>query len=240
KLATSFESNLLKIDKLSISAYKAIIKAHKYSYTNLNITNLSSEKVLLLCQNKILSLTEINLQNLREKPNEILVEFLFQHQSALLKKIPDEFELTSKEFELILASDKFKNSIKKDIIDKFNNELFSTSETIRILIIDFYKSLSLQLPTSYLDIYFEKSLFNNKKLEVLISQIKYLETSLITNYLNLLGSPYNEIPTPARHRLDLTTLNNKLTTELEAKGYIHRREIKKYKIVTDKILFYTK
>ncbi|HFF5683266.1 TPA: hypothetical protein ACGDTB_003908, partial [Acinetobacter baumannii] len=137
------------------------------------------------CQNKILSLTEINLQNLREKPNEILVEFLFQHQSALLKKIPDEFELTSKEFELILASDKFKNSIKKDIIDKFNNELFSTSETIRILIIDFYKSLSLQLPTSYLDIYFEKSLFNNKKLEVLISQIKYLETSLITNYLNL-------------------------------------------------------
>ncbi|HCG3420736.1 TPA: hypothetical protein NJU47_003730, partial [Acinetobacter baumannii] len=152
KLATSFESNLLKIDKLSISAYKAIIKAHKYSYTNLNITNLSSEKVLLLCQNKILSLTEINLQNLREKPNEILVEFLFQHQSALLKKIPDEFELTSKEFELILASDKFKNSIKKDIIDKFNNELFSTSETIRILIIDFYKSLSLQLPTSYLDI----------------------------------------------------------------------------------------
>ncbi|HFF4819411.1 TPA: hypothetical protein ACGC4H_002147, partial [Acinetobacter baumannii] len=60
------------------------------------------------------------------------------------------------------------------------------------------------------------------------------------NYLNLLGSPYNEIPTPARHRLDLTTLNNKLTTELEAKGYIHRREIKKYKIVTDKILFYTK
>ncbi|MBJ9443757.1 hypothetical protein I5555_15050 [Acinetobacter baumannii] len=240
KLATSFESNLLKIDKLSISAYKAIIKAHKYSYTNLNITNLSSDKVLLLCQNKILSLTEINLQNLREKPNEILVEFLFQHQSALLKKIPDEFELTSKEFELILASDKFKNSIKKDIIDKFNNELFSTSETIRILIIDFYKSLSRQLPTSYLDIYFEKSLFNNKKLEVLISQIKYLETSLITNYLNLLGSPYNEIPTPARHRLDLTTLNNKLTTELEAKGYIHRREIKKYKIVTDKILFYTK
>ncbi|WP_447296100.1 hypothetical protein, partial [Acinetobacter baumannii] len=75
------------------------------------------------------SLTEINLQNLREKPNEILVEFLFQHQSALLKKNPDEFELTSKEFELILASDKFKNSIKKDIIDKFNNELFSTSET---------------------------------------------------------------------------------------------------------------
>ncbi|MDS7966021.1 hypothetical protein RMB12_03115 [Acinetobacter sp. V117_2] len=240
KLATSFESNLLKINKLSISAYKAILKAHKYNYTNLDITNLSSDKVLLLCQNKILSLTEINLQNLRKKPIEILVEFLFQHQSALLKKIPDEFELTSKEFELILASDKIKNSIKKEIIDKFNDELFSTSETTRILIIDFYQSLPLQLPTSYLDIYFEKTLSNDKKLEALISQIKYLETSLITNYLNLLGSPYNGITTPARHRLDLTNLNNKLTTELEKKGYIHRREIKNYKIASDKILFYTK
>lgn len=239
-LGTKFESSLLKSEKLNLNAYNSIIQAHKYSYRNLDISELSNEKTLILCQKKILSFTDTNLESIRKKSNEVLVEFLSRNTNHLLEKVPTELELTNDEFELILASNKFTTQFKKAIVDKLNIDLFSKSENIRLLIINIYNQLSVKIPIEYIDYYFENSISLSKKIDLFISQIRYLDKISITKYLNLLGTPYKEISTPNRQKLNFTQQHDKLTIELEMIGYIHKKEIKKYKFAEDKIFFYLK
>lgn len=239
-LGIKFESSLLKSEKLNLNAYNSIIKAHKYSYSNLDISDLSNEKTLVLCQKKILSFTDTNLERIRNKSNDVLVEFLSQNTKHLLEKVPTELEITNDEFELILESNKFTIQFKKAIVDKLNIDLFSKSENIRLLIINIYNQLSLKIPVDYIEYYFENSISLSKKIDLFTSQIKYLDKISITKYLNSLGAPYKEITNPNRQKLNLTQQHDKLTTELELIGYIHKKEIKKYKFAENKIFFYLK
>ncbi|MGY0202521.1 YobI family P-loop NTPase [Acinetobacter soli] len=239
-LGIKFESSLLQSEKLNLNAYNSIIKAHKYSYSNLDISDLSNEKTLVLCQNKILSFTDTNLTRIRNKSNDVLVEFLSQNTKHLLEKVPTELEITNDEFELILASNKFTIQFKKAIVDKLNIDLFSKSENIRLLIINVYNQLSEKIPIDYIDYYFENSISLSKTIDLFISQIKHLDKINITKYLNSLGTPYKEITNPNRQKLNFTQQHDKLTTELELIGYIHKKEIKKYKFAENKIFFYLK
>ncbi|EPF77529.1 putative membrane protein YobI [Acinetobacter gyllenbergii] len=239
-ISKKFQRDLLKENRLNISAYQCLIKSIYFTYNNLDISQLSEDKVLLLCRNKVLALTCENLDNLRNKTKNLVIEFLLPFQNSLSRKVPEEIELSNDEFELILASNNFTNTFKKNIIDKLKIDLFSKSENIRISIIKLYKSLSLKLPQEYLDFYFEKSISNTKNLELLIDQIKYLEHEEISKYLKLLQNPYNEISIVGRHIIILNDLNSKLSLELEKISFIHKKEIKRYKIAQDKIVFYTK
>lgn len=239
-IGIKFESSLLTSEKFNMNAYNSIIQAHKHSYTSLDISELSNEKTLVLCQNKILLFTDTNLEIIREKSNEVLLEFLSQNKKYILEKLPADLELTIEELELILKSAKFDNKFKKDLVDKLNIELFSKSESIRLLIINLHHQLSVRIPISYIDFYFVNSTSISKKIDLFISQIKYLDQNSITKYLKSFGTPYDEISTPNRHKLNFTLQHDKLTTELELIGYIHRKEIKKYKLADDKIFFYLK
>jgi hypothetical protein len=239
-LGVKFESSLLQSEKLNLNAYNSIIKAHKYSYSNLDISDLSNEKTLVLCQKKILSFTDTNLERIRNKSNDVLVEFLSQNTKHLLEKVPTELEITNDEFELILASNKFTIQFKKTIVDKLNIDLFSKSENIRLLIINIYNQLALKIPVDYIEYYFENSISLSKTIDLFISQIKYLDKISITKYLNSLGTPYKEITNPNRQKLNFTQQHDKLTTELELIGYIHKKVIKKYKFAENKIFFYLK
>ncbi|ALH94232.1 hypothetical protein [Acinetobacter equi] len=239
-ISKKFQRDLLKENLLNISAYQCIIKSIYFTYNNLDISQLSEDKILLLCRNKVLTLNCENLDNLRNKTKNLVIEFLLPFQNILSSKVPEDIELSNDELELILASNNFTNTFKKNIIDKLKIDLFSKSENIRISIIKLYKSLSLKLPQEYLDFYFEKSISNTKNLELLIDQIKYLEHEKICKYLSLLQNPYNEISIAGRHIIILNDLNSKLSLELEKVSFIHKKEIKRYKIAQDKIVFYTK
>lgn len=239
-LGVKFESSLLKSEKINMNAYNSIIKAHKYSYNHLDISELSDEKTLVLCNKKILTFTDTNLESIRKKSNEVLVEFLSKNTKVLLEKLPSEVELTNEEFELILKSNKFSNQFKQQLVDKLDIELFSKSESIRLLIINLYIQLSLSIPTHLIDFYFENSSSIPRKVDLITSQIKYLDKESITKYLNLLGTPYSEVFAPNRQKLIYSTQHDKLIEELVLKGYIYQKEIKKYKFAEPKIFFYSR
>lgn len=239
-LGVNFESSLLISEKFNLNAYNSIILAHKYSYKNLDISELSNEKALILCQNTVLSFSDKNLERIRNKSNEVLVEFLSKNTEYLLEKVPSELDLTNEEFELILKSNKFSSQFKKKLVDKLDIELFSKSESIRLLVINLYNQLSVNIPIHLIDYYFENSISVSQKIALLTSQIKYLDKENIIKFFDLLGTPYSEIFTHNRQKLNFSAQHDKLTTELELKGYIHRKEIKKYKIAEPKIFFYLK
>lgn len=239
-LGVKFESNLLKSEKFNMNAYNSIIQAHKYSYNHLDISELSNEKTLILCNKKILTFTDTNLESIRKKSNEVLVEFLSKNTKVLLEKLPSELELTNEEFDLILKSNKFSNQFKQQLVDKLDIELFSKSESIRLLIINLYIQLSLNIPIHIIDFYFENSNSIPRKVDLITSQIKYLDKESITKYLNLLGTPYSEVFAPNRQKLIYSTQHDKLIEELVLKGYIYQKEIKKYKFAEPKIFFYSR
>lgn len=239
-LGVKFESSLLKSEKFNMNAYNSIIQAHKYSYNHLDISELSNEKTLVLCNKKILTFTDTNLESIRKKSNEVLAEFLSKNTKVLLERLPSEVELTNEEFELILKSNKFSNQFKQQLVDKLDIELFSKSEGIRLLIINLYIQLSLSLPTPLIDFYFENSNSISRKVDLITSQIKYLDKESITKYLNLLGTPYSEVFAPNRQKLIYSTQHDKLIEELVLKGYIYQKEIKKYKFAEPKIFFYSR
>ncbi|MDP6004063.1 hypothetical protein QKL74_22645, partial [Acinetobacter bereziniae] len=71
-----FQLDLLKENAFNITAYKCLIKSRYYIYRNLDISELSDDRILLLCKNKILLLSNENFGNLRVKSSNVLIEFL--------------------------------------------------------------------------------------------------------------------------------------------------------------------
>jgi len=97
--------SLFQCNDLHDNSYKRIISSLNYSYNNIDLANISKTKAQILIECNRLSLTQKNVQHLKEK---------FQLQIALLER--KKFEIIEKFTELNLESDDIISVLKSIIV----------------------------------------------------------------------------------------------------------------------------
>lgn len=240
-LTDEFEIELLSSDSFSDIAYEAIIAVRMFNYDSLYISNLSKSKISLLIHKKVLSLTSENVENLRKKSTDFIIDLIVMNLTDECIELKDELILEQKEYELLLSSSNLTIKQKLIIIKKLDIDFYNNS-SIKLTINDIYIKSSQSLPTEYIDSFFKTNHSDERKIDILIYEMKNLVPKQISEFLMMLNSPYNLISLPGNHTLDYTYSNENLINALKSCSYIYNVRIHTKKLLgtKTKITFTTK
>lgn len=240
-LTDEFEIALLSSDSFSDIAYEAIIAVRMFNYDSLYISNLSKSKISLLIHKKVLSLTSENVENLRKKSTDFIIDLIVMNLTDECIELKDELILEQKEYELLLSSSNLTIKQKLIIIKKLDIDFYNNS-SIKLTINDIYIKSSQNLPTEYIDSFFKTNHSDERKIDILIYEMKNLVPKQISEFLMMLNSPYNLISLPGNHTLDYSYSNENLINALKSCSYIYNVRIHTKKLLgtKTKITFTTK
>lgn len=240
-LTDEFEIELLSSDSFSDIAYETIIAVRMFNYDSLYISNLSKSKISLLIHKNVLSLTSENVENLRKKSTDFIIDLIVMNLTDECIELKDELILEQKEYELLLSSSNLTIKQKFIIIKKLDIDFYNNS-SIKLTINDIYIKSSQSLPIEYIDSFFKTNHSDERKIDILIYEMKNLVPKQISEFLIMLNSPYNLISLPGNHTLDYSYSNENLINALKSCSYIYNVRIHTKKLLgtKTKITFTTK
>ena len=220
-----FNRKLILSKDLSDEAYKYLINSIYFiGYSSLSCDELSESKIDSILRTKILSLTQDNIDNLKEN-------FLPKH-IILIENKKDEFleefnnlSLDSNDILEILNSSKFTNEEKFQIIENIEISIFHDNQVLKEKVSKLYIDHNRNIEDLSL---FEKLFFNKDNqanewaLELYISQIDNWTCEGCQTYIVEFDEPYNELLDKNASKLYMedTKLNRFLLDKLEDKECI--------------------
>jgi hypothetical protein len=221
KILNPFNTKLILASNLSDEAYSNLIKSIYFiNYDNLDIEELSLSKVQSILTTNILSLTQENINRLKEYFSPEHITFIENKKDEFLEEF-SEFELDSDDILKLLVSSKFTIEEKFTILENIDeiDDVKELKEVISKLYIENNKEIN--------DIGIFENLFygeNKYNLELLVSQIKYFDDcEIIKPYLEAFeDKQYNELlnKSASKHYMDDSELNRELLKKLKDKDCI--------------------
>lgn len=223
-ITEQFEVGLLESDSLSETAYKAVISSRMFNHDSLNLLDLSKSKISLLINEKVLSLTSENVENLRKISTDYVRDIFVQNLSTDCTELNDEILLEKPEYELLLQSPELTATQKLIIVEKLGINFYQESN-VQHIINQIFKNNGKYIPIEHINSFFAKTLSTQTRIKLLIPEVSNLDHSNISTLLNMLDEPYKSIPTAGNHTLSYSKENDDLTEALKKIGYINRHRI---------------
>lgn len=227
-----FNTKLILSKNLSDETYKHLIKSVWFiNYQTLSFEDLSKSKIDSILSTNILSLTQDNIDRLKENFTPKHIILIENKKAEFIEKI-NEFSITSYDILKVLNSSKFTNEEKFQIIETidisvFNANLELKEKTSKLYIDNHRKIDNLSL--------FEKLFYNKDNkinewaLELYVSQIDSWTCDECQTYIVEFGEPYNELLEKSASPLIFkdTKLNKELFQVLKDKDCISSFDSKK-------------
>lgn len=221
---------ILLTDKININSYKLLIKSNGYWYPDLDISNLSEEKIIEIVKEDKFQLTIQNFNRLKEFTKEQHIKLIEKNINKFLEKY-EEYSLDENDILKILESLNITKEIKIKIIQKVDYVFISNKNIGKQIYhfmdkklkysIDFLKNLIQNLSTTEMQV------------NVIVEQNQYLSEDEFIQLLNLLNNEYsNTIKLDGkRPKLDSTYYNKKLIEILKERKFITDSKEEKNKVI---------
>lgn len=220
-ITEQFEVGLLESDSLSETAYKAVISSRMFNHDSLNLLDLSKSKISLLINEKVLSLTSENVENLRKISTDYVRDIFVQNLSTDCTELNDEILLEKPEYELLLQSPELTAAQKLIIVEKLGINFYQQSN-VQHIINQIFKNNGKYIPIEHINSFFAKTLSTQTRIKLLIPEVSNLDHSNISTLLNMLDEPYSSIPNLGNHSLNYSDENENLINALKQIGYVNR------------------
>ncbi|WP_321297198.1 hypothetical protein [Marinifilum fragile] len=183
---------IMLCENISIDSYNSLILSFSLQFTDISFDVLSEEKVDTLVHNSILALDEYNSEILKETFPKLYAKLLIVNKEDFLNKL-GQYSLNILDFTILLISEELTNFEKIKIINHQDYEDISIMESTANRILQI-----LGKPDFELDHLLMKELVKNtsdveKIIELINTQIEYLDNEEIVEYLTLLPKPYSNL-----------------------------------------------
>lgn len=226
-----FILSLIKQVKLNDIAYSFLLKSVPYIYNSLKFDSLTFKKAELILDNKILVFTTDNYNDLKGNYDDLHVRLAIDNKSKFLKSVKD-YEIDQNDFYLLISSKGLSNEEKNLILNELDESIvIANSDTlvkIGDLILD---SSAFTISSSILKkVLLTDSIPENHRIKILALKQSQLDSNLITDFLNSLSEPYEEITISGKKPLLIYNGENlKLAEILKTKDYISNFKIEEDK-----------
>lgn len=222
-----FILSLIKQVKLTDIAYDFLLKSVPYFYNSLNINDLPRKKVELLLDNKILALTKDNYDVLKQNYKGLHIGLVLDNRSNFLRSVSD-YEIDQDDLYLLITSNKLSNEEKNLILDNIDESIvISNSNTLVKIGNLIVESSAFSISYSILKKVLLTNIISEKyRIKILALKQSQLDSVLITDFLNSLSEPFDEITISGKKPLlDYNEDNLKLAEILKTKDYISNFKI---------------
>lgn len=220
-----FNTKLILSKDLTDESYNNLIKSIWFiSYKRLSLEKLSKSKIDSILSTKILSLTQDNIDNLKEYFSPMHVTLIENMKNEFLEKL-NEFSLNSNDVLSILNSLKFSDDEKYQIIEGIDLSIFEDNTALKqkaseLYIVNNRKIDNLKLFEKLF--YKSDSTLNEWALKLYTSQIDSWTYDECQTYITEFDKPYNELLEKSATKLYIedTELNRLLLQKLQEKDCI--------------------
>lgn len=212
--------DIIESSNIELKSYESLIKNIGYWYTDLDISNIDEEKIILLIKYGKFQFKKECFDTLKEYSSYQHIALIEKYSDKLLEKF-DDFIFDASDILKLLNSPEFTKEKKYQIIDKVNIDILEDNQPLREKVSKFYIDDNKDIANNEL---FEKLFYNTNelKMELLVSQIEYFDCSDLSSYLEELDKPYNELLIKSSKKLYLedTEINSLLLKEFVKNDYI--------------------
>ncbi|MFY4861524.1 hypothetical protein ACOTWK_01445 [Aliarcobacter butzleri] len=221
---------ILLTDEININSYKLLIKSNGYWYPDLDISNLSEEKIIEIVKEGKFQLTIQNFNRLKEFTKEQHIKLIEKNINKFLEKY-EEYSLDENDILKILESLNITKEIKIKIIQKVDY-VFISNKNIGKQIYDFMDK-KLKYSIDFLKNLVQNLSTTEMQVNVIVEQNQYLSEDEFIQLLNLLNNEYsNTIKLDGkRPKLDSTYYNKKLIEILKERKFITDSKEEKNKVI---------
>jgi len=226
-----FILSLIKQVELNDNAYNYLLKSVPYIYNNIDFEDLPYKKVKLLLDNKILVLTSDNYNNLKEKYEDLHIGLVIYKKAQFLKSISD-YEIDQDDFFLLISSNGLSSEEKNLILNDLDESIIISNSNTLVKIGNLILESSLfSISSSILKrVLLTNSISVKHKIKILALKQSQLDSDLLTDFLNSLGEPFEEITISGKKPLlDYNEENLKLAEILKTEDYISNFKIEEDK-----------
>ena len=229
--------DIIIVNDFDLSSYNKLLQSNGYQYSDIDISNLDSEKIDTLLEHNKLQLTLENVKNLQEytenKHIKLIADF-FQNFIKDVQIYQDTLDYV--DFEKILNLKIITNNQKIQLLENINLDNLHMSESLALIIAEQYYD---EEQAMYKELLHQviKALPNVNKLEIFVFQLAYNEDELeceeIKNILELIDDRYVQLCTVSTSPINLEKNQNveTLLQILEDKKCISSYSIKDEKII---------
>ncbi|MCB4765142.1 MAG: hypothetical protein LGB00_04945 [Sulfurovum sp.] len=223
EILNPFNTNLLLSKNLTDEAYSYLIKSIWFvGYKDLALDELSMSKIENILSTNILSLTQNNINRLKDNFSPKHIDLIVNNKEDFLENF-DDYEVDVDDVSEMLNSTKFSIEEKFKIIESIDLAFFDDSlqlkEKVSKLCID--KNDNIENIELFNKLFYGKNQYN---LELLVSQLDYFDNcENIKPYLESLdGKGYKELVdiSAKLHYIEDSDSNKQLLRKLENKGCI--------------------
>ncbi|WP_415830582.1 hypothetical protein, partial [Gillisia limnaea] len=165
-----------------------------FTYKEISFQNLSEKKVAALVDQNKLSFNSENYEKLKLNFAPLNLTFIILNISEFFK-IYSEITLSEPDLSKLLSNSKLVDSLKINLIEKFEAEnTIADIETLTLIGKIALKHTKLKLSDSTISSLLLKSSLNpNEKIELYINNLTALNREFITPFLNALGGDYRQL-----------------------------------------------
>lgn len=190
-LQEAFEASIIETDSLTDKGYENIIATLAFSWDDISINDISSNKVISLISSKKLSYSNNNWNNIVKLNNATLKKaFIKAHLWKLLTTWrEDDLKLEMDDYEIILSIKLFKEHRQK-FSEKYCGDLIQHSKNLTNLIIELFDDK--KMPTN---LYNQVLVYSNteQKIKLLENQMKYMTPNAVFECINQMNEPLNQL-----------------------------------------------
>ena len=223
---------LLLCNELDYDCYLELLNANPNSFPDLEIEELSADKVKALIEDHTLTFDKENIENIANHFPDELITFLEIHKGEFLSK-PESVDLDAENLKLILDSEEFTRMEKAQFLGKIPSEIVVSSAAVlrriaKVIIADH----SVPVPVEILETLLVTSEVGiADRMKVFSAKYSQVKQEITTAFLNSMGEPYVDITVNGkRPSLKNVPENLQLVKSLAAQGYISSFEEGKEKI----------
>ncbi|MEN4053903.1 hypothetical protein [Sulfurimonas sp. NWX79] len=230
--------DIVVTNDFDLSSYNKLLQSNGYQYSDIDISNLNSEKIDVLLEQNKLQLSSENITNLQEyfqNKHLQLIKYYFDNFVNNIQAYQSIFN--DNDFELILNLKDIVDTKKIQLLQSIDLASFPINETLALKISQLYFDEKQAMTKELLD-QIIKFLPHKNKLEIFVFQLAYnddLDCEDIKKYLELIGDTYSQLCTTGTSPINLEKNQN---TETLLQILKEEECISSYSIKDKKIIVY--
>lgn len=219
--------DLIQKPIISDESFEYYVKSLTNDYdTNLDFSQISNRKILLLINSGRLILTKESFRLLRQRPEMLIA--LVQKNMALFLREAGNFSMTEKDVLLLLREPGIDSSAKSYIIHVISDELITDHEELADGICLFAYQTGSAIGFEKLKKVILYSRYTLEKSALVLNSIRAWSIEQVDEVLTLLGEPYAAIAERGkRPAIPLNPVNQELAQRLHELGYISSYKVEK-------------
>jgi hypothetical protein len=209
-------------NELTDESYNLITKSIPWCYNDLNFSNLTADRIIILIKNGVINPTIQSFNELKRNHKGLNIKLLVKYPEKYIEKI-NELEFDSDDIILILESSVLSISNKKVFYESCDEEIINSNDKILLLLSNYIaQNTNFNYKTSTKrKILLSTVIAKDRRIELFIQNIVPIDQDLINSFMNTLGNEYYEITFRDRKAtLKDNPLNRQFLEKLIATQYI--------------------